>query len=121
MNTSSAPMPTHIVLHKKSRILTLIYADDHSYELPFEYLRVYSPSAEVRGHGKDQAILQYGKRHVDIVTLEAVGHYGLQPIFLDGHRSGIYSWHYLHQLATEHHPRWQQYLQKLTAPGKSRG
>lgn len=116
----SKPMPKGIVLHKKSRTLELNYDDGKSYHLPFEYLRVYSPSAEVQGHGVGNAVLQTGKRDVEITALEVAGHYALQPTFSDGHHSGIYSWGYLYQLATEQTKRWQDYLNALTEANASR-
>lgn len=113
MNDPSKPVPVHVVLHKKSRTLELGYADGKHYHLPFEFLRVYSPSAEVQGHNPKQAVLQVGKRHVEVTALEVVGHYAVQPTFSDGHNTGIYSWGYLYQLATEQTVRWQAYLDAL--------
>ena len=117
---TSPPIPSNIIVHQQSKQLELVYADGQSYRLPFEYLRVYSPSAEVRGHHPDQAILQVGKRHVSIQALEPVGHYGVKPIFSDGHETGIYTWPYLHELATQYEMKWQQYLQAIEAAGASR-
>lgn len=114
------PVPKGIVLHQQSRTLEISYDSGEAYQLPFEYLRVYSPSAEVKGHGPGQAILQTGKRLIDITALEVVGHYAVQPVFSDGHRSGIYSWGYLYQLATEYEERWQHYLEALTQAHASR-
>ncbi|WP_338860262.1 DUF971 domain-containing protein [Mycetohabitans rhizoxinica] len=114
------PVPTGIVVHSASRVLELRYADGACYRLPFEYLRVWSPSAEVRGHGPGQETLQTGKRDVTIVSIEPVGHYALQPTFSDGHNSGIYSWDLLYDLATQQAEYWQAYLDKLAAAGVDR-
>jgi len=116
----TAPIPTGIELHRRSRTLELIYGDDERYDLPCEYLRVYSPSAEVRGHGAGQEVLQTGKKGVGIVSLTAVGNYALQFDFDDGHNSGIYSWDMLHGLCVNRERLWQDYLDRLTAAGKSR-
>jgi DUF971 family protein len=114
------PVPTGIVVHGASRVLELQYADGTTYRLPFEYLRVHSPSAEVRGHGPGQETLQTGKRDVTIVSLEPVGNYALQPTFSDGHNSGIYSWDLLYDLATRQAEYWQAYLDSLAAAGVDR-
>lgn len=114
------PIPQKIVLHKKSHTLELQYTNDETYHLSFEYLRVSSPSAEVQGHSPEQAILQIGKRLIEIETLEPIGHYAIKPIFSDGHNSGIYSWGYLYQLATQYTTRWQAYLTALEQAGASR-
>jgi len=112
--------PTDIKLHKKSSILELQYVDGSSYSLSAEFLRVQSPSAEVRGHGKGQEVLQTGKRHVKLSNLELVGNYAIKIAFDDGHNSGIYSWPYLQQLCTEQEPLWNNYLMKLNAVKASR-
>ena len=112
--------PTEIKLHQKSRVLELRYADGRSFRLPYEFLRVYSPSAEVRGHGPGQEVLQTGKREVDIRALEPVGSYAVQPVFSDGHSTGIYSWEYLYELGERQEELWQDYLAKLAAAGASR-
>ena len=114
------PIPTGLTLHSTSRMLEVEYADGASFKLPFEFLRVYSPSAEVRGHGPEQATLQVGKRDVTITTLQPVGHYAVQPLFSDGHSSGIYSWEYLHELGVNHTRLWNEYLERLQAAGASR-
>lgn len=116
---SNAPIPTSITLHKASRTLELAY-DDASYELPFEFLRVLSPSAEVRGHGPGQETLQTGKRLVEIQAIEPVGHYAIRPVFSDGHDSGIYSWDLLHDFCMNRDRLWEAYLQKLEAAGLTR-
>lgn len=112
--------PTRIVLHQHSRRLEVTFENGVVYSLPFEFLRVLSPSAEVRGHGVGQEILQTGKRNVEIVSLEPVGNYALKPVFSDGHASGLYSWDYLYQLGEQQDVLWQNYLQQLQAAGASR-
>ncbi|MDG0023444.1 DUF971 domain-containing protein [Trinickia sp. Y13] len=118
--TSRTPVPTGIVVHAKSRTLELQYGDGASYRIPFELMRVYSPSAEVRGHGPGQETLQTGKREVSIVSLEPVGNYALQPTFSDGHSTGIYSWDLLHELATRQDELWRSYFDRLAAAGVDR-
>ncbi|HXZ53583.1 MAG TPA: DUF971 domain-containing protein [Burkholderiales bacterium] len=120
MLSSDAPVPTEIRLHRKSRVLELTYGDGRSFRLPFEFLRVYSPSAEVRGHGPGQEVLQSGKREVDINALEPVGSYAVQPVFSDGHNTGIYSWDYLYELGSNQEALWTEYLGRLEAAGASR-
>jgi len=112
--------PQTIKLHKKSRLLELGYADGTRYQLEAELLRVYSPSAEVRGHGVGQEILQAGKRHVAITAIEQVGNYAIKPTFDDGHNSGIFSWETLFDLATNQAARWADYTARLSAAGASR-
>ena len=112
--------PQTIKLHKKSRILELGYADGTRYQLEAELMRVYSPSAEVRGHGVGQEILQAGKRHVAITAIEPVGNYAIKPTFDDGHNSGIFSWETLFDLATNQAARWADYTARLSAAGASR-
>ena len=112
--------PTEIKLHQKSRVLEIRYADGRGVRLPYEFLRVYSPSAEVRGHGPGQEVLQTGKREVEIRALEPVGSYAVQPVFSDGHSTGIYSWEYLFELGGRQDELWNQYLEKLAAAGASR-
>ncbi|AWI79051.1 MAG: 1-(5-phosphoribosyl)-5-((5-phosphoribosylamino)methylideneamino)imidazole-4-carboxamide isomerase [Betaproteobacteria bacterium HGW-Betaproteobacteria-13] len=107
------PLPTAITLHRKSRKLEIAFDDGSLFELPFEYLRVYSPSAEVRGHGAGQETLQQGKRDVDIASLEPVGNYAIKPVFDDGHDSGLYSWDYLYLLGRNQAEMWQDYLERL--------
>lgn len=117
---ASTLLPTDITLHRKSRILEIAFDNGDHFELPFEFLRVYSPSAEVRGHGVGQEVLQQGKQDVDIVRIEPVGAYAIKPVFSDGHESGLYSWDYLHLLGTRHSELWQDYLQRLAREGGSR-
>jgi DUF971 family protein len=116
----SERVPTGITLHQKSRVLEIVFSDSRSFRLPYEYLRVYSPSAEVRGHGPGQEVLQVGKRAVEIRALEPVGSYAVQPQFSDGHNTGIYSWDYLYELGENQAKYWSQYLEKLAAAGASR-
>ncbi len=117
---SDTPTPTEIKLHQKSRRLEIAFSDGRSFSLSYEFLRVFSPSAEVRGHGPGQEVLQAGKRNVDIVTLDPVGSYAVQPTFSDGHATGIYAWDYLYSLGEDHDRLWGEYLQKLTAAGANR-
>lgn len=114
------PIPNEIKLHQKSRKLELIYEQDERYELDFEFLRVYTPSAEARGHGPGQEVLQTGKRHVDIERIEPVGTYALRLIFSDGHDSGLYSWDLLYNFGKHRDALWQEYLQQIEAQGLSR-
>jgi DUF971 family protein len=116
----STPTPTSLTLHGKSRVLEVSFSDSAHFKLPFELLRVYSPSAEVRGHGPGQEVLQTGKRDVGIDTLEQVGNYAVQPQFSDGHNTGIYSWDYLYWLGENQQTLWQKYLDDLAAAGASR-
>jgi len=116
----NTPQPTEINLHQKSRVMELVFSDGSRFELSYELLRVYSPSAEVRGHGPGQEVLQVGKGEVDISTLEPVGNYAVQPTFSDGHSTGIYSWDYLFWLGTNRDVLWRQYLERLKEAGASR-
>jgi len=118
--SSPTPRPTEVKLHQASRVLEIAFDDGSTFRLPYEYLRVYSPSAEVRGHGPGQEVLQVGKREVTVKAVEPVGHYALRPSFSDGHDTGIYSWDYLHELGEHHEAYWQQYLDRLQAAGASR-
>ena len=113
-------IPTEIKLHQASRAMELSFADGTSFRLSYEFLRVYSPSAEVRGHGPGQETLQTGKRDVTIVEVEPVGHYAIRPKFSDGHDTGIYSWDYLYEIGSEHDALWERYLTRLAAAGASR-
>ncbi len=116
----ASPRPTEITLHSESRVLEIAFSDGRTFRLPYEFLRVHSPSAEVRGHGPGQEQLQAGKRDVTIVSAEPVGHYGLQPTFSDGHSTGIYSWDLLYELGLNRDALWAQYLERLEAAGASR-
>jgi len=112
--------PTDIKLHKKTALLELTYADGGIYSLPAEFLRVYSPSAEVRGHGQGQEVLQVGKLNVKIDKIEPVGHYAVRLRFDDGHDTGIYSWEYLRELALHQQTMWDEYLNRLRKAGERR-
>jgi DUF971 family protein len=118
--SSKIPTPTAITAHQQSRVLEVAFSDGAEFRIPFELMRVYSPSAEVQGHGPGQEVLQTGKREVDIVALEPVGHYAVQPTFSDGHESGIYAWDYLYALGSRQDALWQQYLERLTEAGMDR-
>jgi DUF971 family protein len=114
------PLPTGITAHRQSRTLELRFDDGKVFRLPFEFLRVHSPSAEVRGHGPGQEVLQLGKRNVGIDSIDPVGNYAIRPRFDDGHDSGLYSWDYLYELGQRQDELWQAYLDKLAASGGSR-
>lgn len=114
------PIPTGITLHKQSRQLEITFDDGANYLLPFEFLRIHSPSAEVRGHGPGQEVLQTGKKNVMLLEAEPVGSYALRLIFNDGHDSGLYTWEYLHGLGKHQQALWQDYLQQLEEAGESR-
>ena len=118
--TKDTPIPTALTLHQASRVLEIAFDDGAVFKLPFELLRVYSPSAEVQGHGPGQEVLQTGKCGVDIVGLEPVGNYAVQPTFSDGHSSGLYAWDYLYQLGHRQDALWQDYLARLEAAGATR-
>ena len=111
------PNPIEVVLHQKSRTLEVAFDDGARFELPCEFLRVHSPSAEVRGHGPGQAVLQVGKCSVAITELRPVGQYGVCPVFSDGHDSGIFTWEYLYELGANRESIWNEYLQKLEQAG----
>lgn len=114
------PIPSEIKLHQKSRLLEIAYESGESFKLDFEYLRVFTPSAEARGHGPGQETLQTGKRNVDIERIEPVGTYALRFVFSDGHDSGLYSWDLLYNLGKHHDELWQEYLKQLEGQGLSR-
>lgn len=114
------PVPTEIKLHQRSRLMELSFDDGSHFQLSYEFLRVFSPSAEVRGHGPGQEVLQLGKRDVNIDRVEAVGNYAIRPVFSDGHDSGLYSWDYLYELGERHDELWQTYLLRLETEGGSR-
>ena len=118
--TNSTPIPTEIKLHKQSRVLEVAFDDGKRFNLPCEYLRVYSPSAEVRGHGPGQETLQVGKKNVEITNIEPVGQYAVVLVFSDGHDSGIYSWDYLYDLGMEQEFYWSNYLRRMEEAGESR-
>ncbi|MBU6439296.1 MAG: DUF971 domain-containing protein [Betaproteobacteria bacterium] len=118
--TKSVPQPTELTVHRGSRVLEIAFDDGARYRIPFELMRVYSPSAEVRGHGPGQEVLQTGKREVLVDALEPVGNYAVQPSFSDGHDSGIYTWEYLYFLGQERERLWQEYLERLQLAGADR-
>ncbi|MBI5329311.1 MAG: DUF971 domain-containing protein [Betaproteobacteria bacterium] len=118
--SASTPIPTEIKLHKQSRLLDLAFDDGKRFSLTCEYLRVFSPSAEVRGHGPGQEVLQVGKKEVEITDVQPVGHYAVVLVFSDGHDSGIYSWDYLYDLGMMHEVYWPAYLRRLEEAGESR-
>jgi DUF971 family protein len=117
---AAAPSPTEIKLHRRSRAMEISFSDGKVFRLPYELLRVYSPSAEVRGHGPGQEVLQTGKREVEIASLEPVGSYAVQPTFSDGHATGIFSWDYLYHLGENQDRLWKEYLARLEAAGAGR-
>lgn len=118
--TKDVPQPTEIKLHQKSRLLEIAYADGSAFSLPCEFLRVYSPSAEVRGHGPGQEVLQVGKKDVEITRVEPVGSYAIQLTFSDGHDTGIYSWDLLYDYGRRQGEMWQHYLRRMAEAGASR-
>ena len=117
---AGAPTPQDLTVHSKSRVLEISFSDGQTFRIPFELMRVYSPSAEVQGHGPGQEVLQTGKREVGLVSLEQVGNYAVQPLFSDGHSSGIFSWDYLYFLGSQQADLWQQYEARLKAAGVAR-
>lgn len=120
MAASETPTPTEIKLHQKSRTLEIAFADGSRFNLPCELLRVYSPSAEVRGHGPGQEVLQVGKINAEITGVEPVGTYAINLAFADGHNSGIYSWDYLYELGVHQEEMWARYLARMKEAGASR-
>jgi DUF971 family protein len=116
----NSPVPTEIRLHQASRILEVSFGDGSQFRFPCEFLRVFSPSAETRGHGPGQEVLQTGKRDVAITGIEPVGAYAVKLVFSDGHDTGLYSWDYLHELGRDQQRLWQQYLERLRQAGASR-
>jgi DUF971 family protein len=117
---SHTPNPVELKLHQASRKLEVSFDSGERFELPYEYLRVFTPSAEARGHGPGQEVLQVGKREVTIERVDPVGNYAIQPVFSDGHSSGIYSWDMLYNLGKHRDELWQAYLEQLEAAGASR-
>ena len=117
---AGAPTPTALTLHGQSRVLEIAFSEGASFRIPFELMRVCSPSAEVQGHGPGQETLQTGKREVDVVDLQPVGHYAVQPTFSDGHASGIYSWALLYELGSRQDELWADYLRRLAEAGVDR-
>ncbi len=117
---SNSPRPSEIKLHQKSRVLEISFADGKIFQLPCEFLRVYSPSAEVRGHGPGQEVLQPGKKNVEITHIEPVGNYAIRLTFSDGHSTGIFSWDVLYEYGLRQQEMWQRYLKRLEQDGASR-
>lgn len=117
---AETPLPTSITVHQQSRVLEVGFNDGAAFRIPFELMRIYSPSAEVQGHGPGQEILQTGKRAVEVVALEPVGNYAVQPTFSDGHATGIYSWDYLYFLGSQQGELWQRYEARLAEAGVDR-
>jgi DUF971 family protein len=118
--TPQTPTPTAITVHEATRALEIVFSDGRSFRIPFELMRVYSPSAEVQGHGPGQEVLQTGKREVGLSALEPVGNYAVQPTFTDGHDSGIFSWDYLYHLGADQDDLWRRYEARLAEAGVSR-
>lgn len=116
----NTPSPQSITLHQQSQVLEIGFSDGQEFKIPFELMRVYSPSAEVQGHGPGQEVLQTGKREVELTAIEPVGNYAVQPHFSDGHNTGIFSWDYLYFLGSQQAELWQQYEARLQAAGMSR-
>ena len=117
---AGAPTPQALTVHEASRVLEVAFSDGATFRIPFELMRVYSPSAEVQGHGPGQEVLQTGKRDVDITELAPIGNYAVQPTFSDGHLSGIFTWEYLYFLGSQQDELWKQYLERLAAAGMDR-
>lgn len=118
--TAGAPTPTDITVHGQSRVLEVAFSDGARFRIPFELMRVYSPSAEVQGHGPGQEVLQTGKRLVDLEGLEPIGNYAIKPTFSDGHDSGLFTWEYLYFLGSEQDQLWADYERRLQAAGTDR-
>ena len=117
---ASSPTPQALTVHEVSRVLEVGFSDGATFRIPFELMRVYSPSAEVQGHGPGQEVLQTGKRNVTLVNLEPVGNYAVKPVFSDGHESGIFTWDYLYELGQQETALWAQYTERLAAAGADR-
>jgi DUF971 family protein len=118
--TTDTPTPTALTVHQTTRQLEIAFDDGASFRIPFELMRGYSPSAEVQGHGPGQEVLQTGKREVGIVEIAAVGHYAVQPVFSDGHESGIFTWAYLYELGSGQDELWRRYEHRLQEAGTDR-
>lgn len=118
--TPSTPQPTDITVHQQSRVLEVGFSDGKRFRIPFELMRVYSPSAEVQGHGPGQEVLQTGKRDIGLAALEPVGNYGVKPVFSDGHDTGIFSWDYLYHLGVDEADLWRRYEARLKEAGIAR-
>lgn len=118
--TPNSPRPTDIKLHQSSKLLEISFDNGRVAKLSCEFLRVYSPSAEVRGHGAGQEVLQIGKENVNIIGIEPIGNYAVKLVFSDGHNTGLYSWDYLHEIAENYDAMWLEYLGRLAAAGITR-
>ena len=118
--SQDTPTPVELTVHGQSRVLEVAFTDGARFRIPFELMRVYSPSAEVQGHGPGQEVLQTGKREVSIVAVEPVGHYAIKPVFSDGHESGLYTWDTLYRLGRDQDALWRAYLERLAAAGLDR-
>lgn len=118
--SKGSPTPTALTVHGQSRLLEVAFSDGAQFRIPFELMRIYSPSAEVQGHGPGQEVLQTGKREVDILALESIGNYAVKPVFSDGHESGIFSWDYLYHLGSTQDQLWEDYRRNLLAAGAER-
>lgn len=117
---TGSPTPTALTVHSQSRLLEIAFSDGASFKIPLELMRIYSPSAEVQGHGPGQEILQTGKREVGVVALEPIGNYAVKPVFTDGHESGLFTWDYLYQLGADQSSLWADYQRRLDAAGVER-
>ena len=117
---AGSPTPTALTVHSQSRILEIAFSDGAQFRIPFELMRIYSPSAEVQGHGPGQEILQTGKREVNVVELEPIGNYAVKPVFSDGHESGLFTWDYLYHLGADESQLWADYERRLQAAGVAR-
>ena len=117
---ADSPTPTALTVHSQSRVLEVAFSDGAHFNIPFELMRVYSPSAEVQGHGPGQEVLQTGKRDVGLSALEPIGNYAVKPVFSDGHESGIFSWDYLYSLGSDQQRLWEDYTRRLVAAGVDR-
>ncbi|MDO8777706.1 MAG: DUF971 domain-containing protein [Burkholderiaceae bacterium] len=118
--TTGSPTPEALTVHAKSKLLEISFSDGASFKIPFELMRIYSPSAEVQGHGPGQEVLQTGKREVGLLGLEPVGNYAVQPSFSDGHNTGLFTWDYLYFLGSQQDKLWQDYEARLAAAGMQR-
>ena len=117
---AGSPIPTALTVHSQSRVLEIAFSDGAAFRIPFELMRIYSPSAEVQGHGPGQEILQTGKREVGVVELEPIGNYAVKPVFSDGHESGLFTWDYLYHLGADESRLWEDYQRRLQAAGVER-
>ena len=117
---TGSPTPVALTVHSQSRLLEIAFSDGAQFKIPFELMRIYSPSAEVQGHGPGQEVLQTGKREVNVVELEPIGNYAVKPVFSDGHESGLFTWDYLYHLGADQSRLWDDYNRRLQAAGSLR-